>query len=388
MKKTGIFIVAICAYIAVIVALNANSIFVKKYDFNNIDISISEENNGTYFNQLTDYQKKIYKSVITPISTAEERFMIKDANEEEFFENFRDAFTALQYDHPEYFWFTGGSAITSYQSLIGKMFKSDVTIEICPDYYGYVSSAYNTEKKYNQLMQKVKDVASLTENYSTDDFERIIFVHDYLIENAIYDHDALKEYKSTSHSPSCEYIYSAYGCLIDGKTVCAGFAKAFQLILTELGYDCSYVAGDAGGPHAWNCVYLDGDGYYIDVTWDNRDLENEIPFYNYALINDDMLKITHQPDTRFESPVCTATDYNYYIRKNYYLDKYNYQKLVNIISAQSENEAVYVKFKTKDDLEKAWADIESNVKKGKIQSLKSVKEAYASENHCTLTIIK
>ena len=119
---------------------------------------------------------------------------------------------------------------------------------------------FDEEEKLNDLKKAIKNVAALAQQYSNDDYERIIFVHDYLIKNAIYDHDALNEYEKASHSPSCEYIFSSYGCLVNGKTVCSGYAKAFQLIMREMGYDSTYVVGDAGERHGWNCVYLDGEG--------------------------------------------------------------------------------------------------------------------------------
>ncbi len=387
--KFWYFIIAVlCGIIIGNVALNMSSWFMETYDLEDVDISVSEECENTYYNKLTDYQKKIYKVILNPVSKAKEKFAIKNIDMDEFNENFSDAFIAVHYDYPEYFWFTGGSSWSYYETYLQMFLKMDGKVEIRPQYYSYTSSAFNAEKKHNQLTARVNEVAALAENHSTDAFERIVFVHDYLIENAYYDYDALEEYEKTSHNPSCEYIYSAYGCLVNGKTVCAGFAKAFQMILNELDYECSYITGDAGGPHAWNCVYLDGEGYYIDVTWDNRDFENEIPFYSYTLINDETLKTTHELDTRFTPPVCTATEYNYYIRRNYYVDKYSYSKVSKIIAAQSESEAVYIKFKSLSDLERAYKDISANVKKGNIAALKSYEAAYTNNKHCTLTIIK
>ena len=83
----------------------------------------------------------------------------------------------------------------------------------------------------------------------------------------MYDTDSLDEYYKTTHSPSCEYIFTAYGCLVNGKTVCSGYAKAFQFILQNLGYESILVAGEgADGLHAWNMVKIDDDYYYFEVT--------------------------------------------------------------------------------------------------------------------------
>ena len=64
---------------------------------------------------------------------------------------------------------------------------------------------------------------------------------------------------------------SVYSALVNGKTVCAGYARAFQYLLQQLGIPCYYCTGYAGEAHAWNIVALD-DGYYnVDVTWDDSD---------------------------------------------------------------------------------------------------------------------
>ena len=64
---------------------------------------------------------------------------------------------------------------------------------------------------------------------------------------------------------------SAYGALVNGQTVCAGYARAFQYLLQQLGIPCYYCTGYAGENHAWNIVALE-DGYYnVDATWDDTE---------------------------------------------------------------------------------------------------------------------
>lgn len=54
-----------------------------------------------------------------------------------------------------------------------------------------------------------------------------------------------------------------------------GYAKAYMLIMNELGIECGLVTGIAknstgsSGGHAWNYINLDGDYYMVDVTWDD-----------------------------------------------------------------------------------------------------------------------
>lgn len=88
------------------------------------------------------------------------------------------------------------------------------------------------------------------------DYEKEKFVHDALLE-------------VVSYNMGVEMNQSAYGALVNGQTVCAGYARAFQYLLQQLGIPCYYCTGYAGESHAWNIVALD-DGYYnVDATWDD-----------------------------------------------------------------------------------------------------------------------
>lgn len=59
---------------------------------------------------------------------------------------------------------------------------------------------------------------------------------------------------------------------VDGKAVCEGYSKAFQLLCNKAKIDCVLLSGTADSDnHAWNGVKIGGDWYQIDVTWDDVD---------------------------------------------------------------------------------------------------------------------
>ncbi len=408
MKKlnTKYIVIAVISLIVSIVISKMDGINIQDFDFlddlpsgllDNADDSSDDDSSGTsepsdfkekepseftvYYDQLSEFQKKIYIAMENAVSKAEKKLTLSNVNVDDFERECADAAIALQYDYPEYFWFTGGFR---YFYSRGSTL-SNISIE--PIYYEYVSSFFDEEGKSDDLKKAVKNIASLAEQHSNDDYERIIFVHDYLIKNAIYDHDSLDEYYKTSHSPSCEYIFSAYGCLVNGKTVCSGYAKAFQLIMREMGYDSTYVVGDAGERHGWNCVYLNGEGYFVDITWDDPDLSKEIPFYNYAFITNDMLSRTHRIDMPFEMPECTETEYNYFIKSGYYINKYDFNSAASIISKQLKNDAAYIMFGSKSELNKAVKDLCESGNFSKIIGNNMRVSYYRNEDLYTLTFI-
>lgn len=62
-------------------------------------------------------------------------------------------------------------------------------------------------------------------------------------------------------------LRSAYGALVDGHTVCTGYARGYKALCDYLGMPCRVVVGIRDGiNHAWNCVRLDGELLYVDCT--------------------------------------------------------------------------------------------------------------------------
>lgn len=75
-----------------------------------------------------------------------------------------------------------------------------------------------------------------------------------------------------SYDYSNESIYAMfqpYECLVRGKCVCQGYARALQYLCRLSGIECGCAEGQApgGGDHMWNCVETSDGQYFIDVTW-------------------------------------------------------------------------------------------------------------------------
>lgn len=156
---------------------------------------------------------------------------------------------------------------------------------------------------YNELtkdLQAALDLLTQRENEIMDagnslesDFERVRYVHDLLAELVEYDESAPMN-------------QSAYSGLVSRHTVCAGYARAFQLLLQDMGIPCYYCTGFAGEDHAWNIVLLEGKYYNVDVTWDDR----EPLSYEYFNQTDAAFADTHvRTGLSVYLPACTGTYY-------------------------------------------------------------------------------
>ncbi len=347
-----------------------------------------------YYEQLNDTEKMIYNGLLDKVSQGELSCTFTDIDYDTCVELVPRAVYALTFDHPEYFWLNGGS-LTSGQYRPGSN-RDIMTVELY--HYEYWSYTMSPDKYRDALEQKVEAIATKAKTYKTP-FEQIRYVHDYLVQNTIYDYDGLAEAEKTHHVASSEYIYSAYGCLINGKAVCAGYAKAFQLILNELGYTCIYVTGDAGGPHAWNCVTIDGQTYFIDVTWDDKDHVTEqgtmkYPHdaeYPYFCITSEQLARTHTVDeSDFDIPDCTATTYNYYVYNGLLVEDYSRAAVDAAVAAQQGRQIISMQFTSVKELEEASNDLFDNHNWAKLSSLSGFSKIRYSvdEDLLVLTLFK
>lgn len=156
----------------------------------------------------------------------------------------RNVFAAVYNDHPELFWMD-----TAYAC---KFKRSGECVEIDLQFN---STSGNLSKSKSTFEEKVKEITDGAQELENN-YEKEKYVHDSLVANIDY-------------VASAPMNQSAYSALVNGKTVCAGYARAFQYILQQLGIPCYYCTGYAGESHAWNIVALE-DGYYnVDVTWDD-----------------------------------------------------------------------------------------------------------------------
>ena len=93
------------------------------------------------------------------------------------------------------------------------------------------------------------------------DYQKVKAIYDYICSNVTYDHDNLND-------ESYSLKYTAYAALINKTAVCQGYASLFYRLALDAGVDTRVISGEAGGPHAWNIVKLNGKYYNLDSTWD------------------------------------------------------------------------------------------------------------------------
>lgn len=322
-----------------------------------VPTQVQTNRSADYYRQLTENQKRIYDALLPAVMDGDSTVSVDGID----FSTVRNDMTmvgeAFENDHPELFWFRQFRKAAKYSDRV----------EFTIMYYSYKTSFFDTGDKYDELMAAVNALADQARDHSPDLYEQAVYVHDHIIKNAYYDKEALADYENTIHDPASEYIFSAYGCLVRGQTVCAGYAKAYQLVMEALGAQCSYACGYAnGGRHAWNLLYLNDEHYFVDITWDDYDLDKEIPSYNYAFITEEALSRTHELEKLFDMPLCDDETYQYYRYHGYYADTYDFDSVSQILSPQADNDAAYIQFGSAMDFNNARQEL---FKSGKIYKI-------------------
>ena len=194
-----------------------------------------------YYNMLDDKGKRVYRQVYANADAVYPAFMpVENVNSAQLM----NIFAAVYNDHPELFWVE-----TAYS---GKFTRAGQCIEIDLSFNSTTQELDNARNSFDvQAAEIIAGTESLPDNYAKEKY-----VHDQLLEKVSYNSGA-------------EMNQSAYSALVNGQSVCAGYSRAFQYIMQQLGIPCYYCTGYAGESHAWNIVQLSDGFYNVDTTWDD-----------------------------------------------------------------------------------------------------------------------
>ena len=159
------------------------------------------------------------------------------------------------------------------------------------------------EEGETALSKKVVEIADKFRHLS--DVDKVMAVHDYLIDHIEYSNPHIRSF--------------AYGALIEGKAVCQGYAQSLAMILNNLNVECHTIVAMTKGSnpvlHEWVRVKLDGEWYYIDLTWDDTPWAED-KNYKYFLINTDMISRDHETGYSLAGgPEVDGSKYLYYAYK-------------------------------------------------------------------------
>lgn len=231
-----------------------------------------------YYYLLDGTGQAIYRQIYANANIMNKTFMpCQDITVNEL----KTVFEAVYNDHPELFWLE-----TGYNCRYSRSGKCvEISLQFSVDEKELPEFRSTFDARANRILNQAWNLA--------DDYEKEKYVHNRLLEQVEYQ----------SGAPMSQ---SAYSAMVNGKTVCAGYARAFQYLMQQLGIPCYYCTGYSGENHAWNIIYLYGEYYNVDLTWDDTDPTT----YLYFNKTDEDFATTHVRRSLAQKlPACNGTTY-------------------------------------------------------------------------------
>lgn len=231
-----------------------------------------------YYNQLNQTAKKIYDKLIQnteklKTGTREIRFTNHELDEilkkedgmEILSKEYQNAVDSIRYDNMDLFYidFTKMALkTTTYTKGNNKTYE--VSLSPTDKQENYLEEHIKAEDIDSIFSQIENQKERILENANGSNYQKIQYIHNWLIDNINYDTTYLKD-----------NTRNIYGALIENEVVCEGYAKAFKYLLDNLQIPCIIISGEAMNSegtlenHMWNYVQINNVWYSVDVTWDD-----------------------------------------------------------------------------------------------------------------------
>ena len=241
---------------------------------------------------LTEKERHIYAKLVEGINkdSPDAKVTLDNGDMGLTVEELYSAYSAFVHDYPECFWITTGYNYT---------LKGSAIVSVQPQYSFSASEIPEAKARLDAVVNEI-----LSGMVGESIFERALYLHDAVAKRV--------EYRHVGHHQT------AYGALVDGEAVCAGYAAAYQLLLQRAGIEAYTVTGYSYDPssgdyiaHAWNLVMIDdGVCVYTDVTWDDQGDSLYRYYFNlsYAEISADHF----ENKDFFIAPECSHTESSYF----------------------------------------------------------------------------
>ena len=161
-------------------------------------------------------------------------------------------------------------------------------------YYDNTLSSDAYQRRVKETNAAIEALVAKTKGMN--DFEKALYVHDYIILNCEYDLDLLNLIKAEGTLDGEVYSerYTEYSVLVNGTGICGSYALAYRAVMNACGVECLYLSSKAMN-HAWNMIKLDGKWYHVDCCWDDPtpDRYGEARRTYFLRTDDEIMELNH-----------------------------------------------------------------------------------------------
>ena len=296
----------------------------------NITYSNKNSKNNYFYNQLNEYSKTIYNGLQNNIENLKtgtykvefgnsfSNVLSQENGQETLGDYYQAAIEAFIYENPSVFYLNVNKM---YLNIESTKYSNRTTYNVyisSGNEKSYLADGFSSKVQVEACEKQIETIKNqvFSAIYGLTDYQKILKIHDYLVDNTSYDSTLAKS-----------NIYNLYGALVKKECVCEGYSKAFKYLLDEAGIQNVIVIGKATNSegksenHSWNYVLLNNTWYAIDVTWDDPiirgggTLSNKSK-YKYFLKGQTTINKDHTPSGQFTTngkifnyPTLSKVDY-------------------------------------------------------------------------------
>lgn len=167
------------------------------------------------------------------------------------------------------------------------------------------------DPRYPSIEEKADKVANECLNTCLTDFDKAIWLHDWILDHIEY--DTSYNFNPSAPAPFCsaESVFTERG-----KGTCESYHRAYSMLLKRVGIENGRVTGNG---HVWTAVKMDGAWYQVDVTWDDDDGNKFKNRHQYFGLTDELISLAHpahktsSAESGYLYP-STALENNYFIK--------------------------------------------------------------------------
>lgn len=289
-----------------------------------------------YRDHLSANQKKIYDIIECNVFNIEEDFSIPTTCTKD---EVSEAFDAVRYDRPDIFWLTGAITFNFYP-------ESGVVYKLAPAY----SCTKAERDEYIGLI--TEQAATIYESVKNeDDYTKAKKIWDWICNNTVYDETA-------------ENCHTMLGVFKDHRAVCSGYADAFTYLCNKAGIPCMNVVGVADTSnaetafHAWNAYKIDDTVVYGDITWSDKNSEDNTPVdYSWFCLSKQDIEISHHACNEAVLPEGNNDCYEIWFKNDSFYNSYDEntvcQKLIDL--GISSSRSVSIRFSSSEEASIAYS---------------------------------
>ena len=292
---------------------------------------------GFYYDQLPEELQSVYGQLYTGIAAHKSEIYIEMGE----MRSVAAAVKAIRYDHPEFFWLKGKSSVYGPEGPGIKLVELAVNIEP-EEIDGQQALIEEEADRYLSLLYE-----------GMSEYEKVLLAYQFVIDN-------------TDYVPGVPNGQNLQSSMIEHQTICSGYVREIQYLLTRAGIFCAFIEGDVpvgddGSTelHAWNLVMIDGEYFYLDATEgdpyfvqaeEQTEPVREADYSYMCLTSDDLMRMGYMPSEQYAVPETYSRTWDYYVVNRYYHDTFDYDEIYSIVmnAAESGENAVYMKFSDAD----------------------------------------